>query len=119
MPDIFYPFYSTMFKIFYSTMFKIFFAKILKIFFFAHVKIILRTLLLVIRISLDFVIKSVFCCFPKVLDMCTCQFILQALLILPVLNLHVGDLLGILRYFPVELDIDEPRTCLQRCLHID
>ena len=86
----------------------------LKIFFLAHVKILLKSCLLVTRISLDFEFKRVSCCIPKVLDMCAGEIFLQALLVLPVLNLHVGDLLGILIYFPVELDIDEPGTCLQR-----
>ena len=90
----------------------------LKIFFLAHVKILLKSCLLVTRISLDFEFKRVSCCIPKVLDMCAGEIFLQALLVLPVLNLHVGDLLGgisdILGHFPVELDIDEPGTCLQR-----
>ena len=89
-----------------------------------HVRILLDSCLWVHRILLDFQFKSVSCCIQKVLYMRTGQIVVQTLLVLPVLNLHVGDLLGIgisdiLGHFPVELDIDEPRTCLQRCLHID
>ena len=41
----------------------------------------------------------------------TGQFVVQVLLVLPVLNLHLVDLLWVLGFFPVELEVDKTRTC--------
>ena len=65
-----------------------------------------------IGIFFQFHVKHMLSLVFKVFHMRAVQVVFQALFILPVLDLHVGDVLGVLWYLSVDLEINKARAFL-------